>query len=179
VSELAERLGTLRSRPAAIAVQLVAANFALQAAVVVLSTRGALVGVVRETAQLTHALFALTGVPATLVGNRLYLDTVVLTINEDCSGLFVLAGYAALVVSYPSGVRSMARALGLGIPALIAANLSRLLVVGQVSARAPWAFDMVHDVLFRVVMVLVALLLWYVLSVREHAPCPLTQRARH
>jgi len=178
VNENAGRIAELRAKPAAIAIQLVGLNFALQAAVVTLSTSGALTGFVHETARLTHMLYRLTGVPATLIGNRIYLANIVLTINEDCAGLFVLVGYVALVVSYPASRWSFVRALGLGIPALVAANFSRLLLVGQVLRRVPWAFDMVHDVLFRVAMVLTALLLWYVLSVREYTPWPV-RRAAH
>lgn len=179
MSEIADRIEWLRNKPAAITVQLVALNFALQAIVVALSTSGALKGVVHETARITHALFGLTGIPATLVDNKIYLASIVLTINEDCSGLFVLAGYIALVAAYPASRWSIARALGLGIPLLMVANFSRLVFVGQVSQRFPWAFDMVHDVLFRVAMVLVALLLWYLLSVREYIPWSVRSEARH
>lgn len=112
------------------------------------------------TADVTAQLVRLTGLPLTLSGTDLFLRQRVLSINLECTAAFVMASFVALVVAYPSTIQDKLRGLGVGLSALVAANLVRLLMVAHVAERTPQWFGFAHDYLFRVVLVLVTVGLW-------------------
>jgi archaeosortase B (VPXXXP-CTERM-specific) len=124
------------------------------------------VGMIRPlqdgTAAVTAALLRLAGVDVRLTGNMLHLDAGTLLITRDCTGLYLVAVFAALVVAYPAARRKCLGALSWGVPALAALNLVRLLGAGLILQYVPGAFSVVHDFLFQVVLMLSVLLLWFV-----------------
>jgi exosortase/archaeosortase family protein len=145
---------------------------ALDALVVVLFARTPLgQSLCAATAASAASLIQLSGVPATLSGITVQLPNRVLGIGSDCTAIYVVTLFSALLLAYP--VRWSVRLLGitLGTLAIVAANFLRLVLVAHISVFAPAYFGFAHDFLFQVGMVLVALAAWvaWLSFARAHA----------
>lgn len=125
------------------------------------ATEGIRVG----TASVSRALIAATGIPASQFGPRVYLPSRMLSINTECTGLYLIAAFAALVVSSRASVRNRVVGVVFGSLALLAGNLVRLVAVAHMSEKLAWAFDFSHDLLFQIVMVVLVIATWAAWSV--------------
>ena len=112
------------------------------------------------TARWAAALIGATGVPATLSGITIEIPNRVLGIGWDCTAIYIVAMFAALLLAYP--IKWSMRLLGvlIGTIVILIANLLRLVLVAHISVWAPSIFGFAHDVLFQVGMVLVAAAMW-------------------
>lgn len=119
------------------------------------------VALMEATARVAASLMNATGLEASVLRNDITLSTRILRIDPDCTGLLIVGMYSALLVAYPVAWRTRMIGLAVGIPAILGANLFRLVAVGHASellADEPFAF--VHDYLFKVFMVAVVIALW-------------------
>jgi archaeosortase B (VPXXXP-CTERM-specific) len=112
------------------------------------------------TARVSATLMSATGVHAVLSGTLIRIPNRILAIDLACTGITIVALYCALILAYP--VRWSYRLLGIaiGVPAILLANLVRIVAAAHVSATAPSAFTFVHVYLFQVGMVLVVAFIW-------------------
>jgi len=157
---------------ARVAVTFVVIFLALQAAVWTLTLQGVFDPIMRGTAVLTGVCSNGTGVPAIVSGEQIFLTNRILRIDLDCTGISLAMVYAALVLAYPLNWRRKLVGLGVGIPALLLANLVRLIAVVQLSGPLEdWAFLFVPYYLFKVAMIAVVTGLWaaYLVCARRHA----------
>lgn len=113
-------------------------------------------------ARTTGSVCSVTGVPNTVVAAQVYLANRILLINLDCTGLFVVAVFSALILAYPCGWSDKLLGLLIGVPTLLAVNLVRLIAAAQIAVRWPDSFAFMHDLVFQVGMVLAAVLIWAV-----------------
>ncbi|MDR3686258.1 MAG: archaeosortase/exosortase family protein [Coriobacteriia bacterium] len=136
--------------------------FALfEAAIWGATATGHLYPLMEITAKTTAGLLSVVGIPVARNGIQLMLSTRILEIDLDCTALQLVALYAALVIAYPLSVRVKLVGLAVGVPAILVANLLRLLGVALAAEHlGPALFAFVHDFLFKVVMVLVIVALW-------------------
>jgi len=144
----------------------------LQTALWGLTYKGYFDPVMGLTADMTGACANATGVPATVSVNDVVLESRILRIDPDCTGVTLMMVYAALVLAYPLGVKRKLIGLAIGIPAIFVANMIRLLAVAQLSGPLEdRTFFFVHDYLFKVVMMAVVIVAWavYLASARRHA----------
>ena len=144
----------------------------LQAALWALVYRGYFDPVMEWTAVVTGACSVATGVPATVAGDEVALQSRILRIDADCTGVTLMMIYAALVLAYPLGWKNKLVGLTFGIAAIFVTNLIRLIAVAQLSAPlADRAFLFVHDYLFKIVMMAVVISAWalYLAYARRHA----------
>ena len=131
-----------------------------EAAIEILSATGAILPLARLTAQATGLIANSTGVPATVSGVEIFLQNRILVIIAECLGVYMIAAFSALVLAYPTTWSAKGRALLLGIPAILLANLLRLGLVVHAEERLPAAFPVLHDYLFQVAMILFVLGAW-------------------
>ncbi len=144
----------------------------LQAALWALVYRGYFDPVMEWTAVVTGACSVATGVPATVAGNEVALQSRILRIDADCTGVTLMMIYTALVLAYPLGWRNRLIGLAFGIAAIFVANLIRLVTVAQLSGPLKdRAFLFVHDYLFKIVMMAIVIAAWalYLAYARRHA----------
>ena len=122
---------------------------------------GWLVGVnVCQTSSVLSALDFLN----TVDSNRIILAERVLVIVVECTAIYIMVVFTALVIAYPFRWRIKAVFLPLGLLILYVTNIGRLVAVGIISRYAsPEVFAVVHDILFQVAMVIVVLILWIVM----------------
>ncbi len=145
---------------------------ALEAAIWGALLAGYMLPVMETTTRAATALISAAGIPVTRTGIQMFLSTRILEIDLDCTAIQLIALYAALVVAYPVSTRTKLLGLAIGVPAILLANLLRLLGVAVASEYAsPAAFAFVHDFLFKVVMILVIMGLWawWLQEARRHA----------
>jgi len=123
------------------------------------------------TARVAAGLTAWSGVAASAVGSSIFLPNRTLFIGADCTGIFLAGMLAALVLAYP--VKWRMRLLGVlgGVALLLLANFARLVAVAHLSVAAPSLFQVAHDFLFQVGMVLVVAAIWmgWLAAARRHA----------
>ena len=133
---------------------------AFEMGVAVLNWLGALGPLRAATAWVASALVGASGVPVTCAGSEINLSTRVLVINTECTGAYILAAFAALVIAYPADRRSKLTGLVAGMPLLMLANLVRLVLVAHISEGWPHLFPFLHDFLFQATLVLVTVGVW-------------------
>ncbi len=144
----------------------------LQVALWALVYRGYFDPVQEWTAVVTGACSVATGVPATVAGNEVALQSRILRIDADCTGVTLMMIYTALVLAYPLGWKNKLIGLVFGVAAIFVANLIRLVAVAQLSGPLDdRAFMFVHDYLFKIVMMAVVIAAWalYLAYARRHA----------
>jgi exosortase/archaeosortase family protein len=121
-------------------------------------------------ASVSAGIARLLGVHLVLAGTQIGIGTRTLSIDLPCSAIFIAALFISLVLAYPVSWKARLLGLAIGLPAILLANVLRLVAVEVVQATAPAAFPFVHDYLFEVGMVFVTLAAWaYWLSLaRRH-----------
>jgi archaeosortase B (VPXXXP-CTERM-specific) len=112
------------------------------------------------TASVAGSLVAAAGVDNVVDANYIYLDKRTLLVGRDCTAAYLIAVYAALVLTYPSSRRDKLVAFAIGVPVLLAANMARLVGAGLVAEYLPRQFDVIHDYLFQVLLAIAVLFAW-------------------
>jgi exosortase/archaeosortase family protein len=155
----------------AVVFRFVLGSAILVAMIEVAEASGLLRGLTTLNALLVARLALLTGVEAWASQANVVIPSRILVIDTNCTAIYVVAVYAALVAAYP--IRMSVRALGIlvGAVVIIAANLLRLTVAAHVSEKAPAIFDVSHYYLYQVGLVMLVVVAWAAwLSVaRAHA----------
>jgi exosortase H (IPTLxxWG-CTERM-specific) len=77
-----------------------------------------------------------------------------------CTGLFSTSIYVAAVLAYPASIKSKLQGIALGVLGILALNWVRIVSLLLLGAYYPPAFEFVHLVLWRSVVIFFALFLW-------------------
>jgi archaeosortase B (VPXXXP-CTERM-specific) len=77
------------------------------------------------------------------------------TIVMECTALQVAMIYSALVLAYPSSIRSKMIGIGLGLPLILVVNIVRRRVICFVLWWKPQYFEMMHIYVWQVVFIVV------------------------
>ncbi len=112
------------------------------------------------TTKVAAALISALGIPNAVNGNLILLGSRTLQVNRDCTGAYLIAVFAALVLTYPASGRDKGLAFAVGIPALLALNLLRLVGAAGAAEYLPNQFNLIHDYVFQVLLVLSVLCIW-------------------
>ncbi len=105
----------------------------------------------------------LIGGTATWQGDNIIVESMVININHECTGIFVLFLYASFVLAYPTTWRARGIGFALGIPALMVVNIIRLVTLARIVQTYPGAFFYFHEYVWQgifMVFVLVGALAW-------------------
>lgn len=116
------------------------------------------------TESLAHQTsWALTtcGLENTVSGNIITLPGRSLAVILECTAVFIMMTYGAMVLAYPFKLRTKLMALLIGVPVIYVVNFLRLIAVGLLSqsVTGEW-FNIIHDYFFQLGMVLVTILVW-------------------
>jgi len=90
-------------------------------------------------------LTALTGSAAIATGDQIQVGGLVIDINYECTGVYVLLILCVFLLAYPASWRARAAGAGLGIAALTALNVFRIAVLVRVAEASPPLFDYLHE----------------------------------
>lgn len=110
--------------------------------------------------QIGHSLSS-CGFKSSVSGNLIHTSRRNLAVILECTALFVMVTYAAMILAYPFSRFMKFTALIIGLPLIYTANYLRLMAVGVASIylSSP-TFEVVHDYLFQLAMVLITVLIW-------------------
>jgi archaeosortase B (VPXXXP-CTERM-specific) len=97
----------------------------------------------------------LLGIESTASGTQLTFGSKAVTIVMECTALQVAMIYSALVLAYPSSIKSKLIGIGVGIPMILAVNIVRLLMICFVLWWKPEYFEMMHIYVWQVVFIVV------------------------
>jgi exosortase H (IPTLxxWG-CTERM-specific) len=114
-----------------------------------------------EVAKATEALIHWAGMEATREASALYHPGgFAYQISRGCTGFVPAALLTAAVAAYPAAGRRKLVGLLLGVPALLAVNLARLVHLYYLGVHQPRWFEVAHRVVWEGIIVLAVLALW-------------------
>lgn len=130
----------------------------------VLAQTGALVAYARSVAAQTSAVSSMFGIEHTLNGLNIEMQSRTLVIVAECTAIFLMIAYAALILAYPFSIEIKVLALFAGLIFIYLLNLARLVLTVALSDRVSnTTFSFMHNIFFQGLMVFVLLGMWAML----------------
>jgi exosortase H (IPTLxxWG-CTERM-specific) len=126
-------------------------------------TTGRFAVVNRFNASLSGVVLDLIGIENTRHGTVVQFRTGGMEVISECSGVYVAILFAAGVLAFPATWRARMRGLGLGLLAIFAINVLRLVTLGAIIAHKRAWLPLFHEYLWQVLFILVVAglyLLW-------------------
>lgn len=117
----------------------------------------------RAIASLSALGARLAGGSAVARGDDLVVHTMVMNVNHECTGVFVLVLFVSFVLAYPARWTERLAGFAVGIPLLFAVNVFRLATLARIVEEYPQAFFYFHEYVWQgifMVFVLVGALAW-------------------
>ena len=108
-------------------------------------------------------LARLTGSGAVARDDDIVVNAMVINVNHECTGIFVLILFASFVISYPATWVARGIGFAIGIPALMSVNVLRLATLARIVEIHPSAFFYFHEYVWQgvfMVLVLVGAIAW-------------------
>lgn len=99
----------------------------------------------RGLAAAATALATLTGGNARVDGDEIRVGTLLVHINFECTGVYVLLILFVFLLAYPAGWRARLGGAALGVLALQVLNVFRIAVLVRVAELQPALFDYLHE----------------------------------
>ena len=106
-----------------------------------------------------HAL-GLLGVPASSNGAVIDSNGFATVIVQQCTAIEIILVFSAAVIVWPVSLGARLWALALGVPALCALNLVRIVSLLLIGVNFPEHHDFAHLAVWQTVMAFTALALW-------------------
>ena len=122
------------------------------------------------TAHVLGFIFSLASAEVVVNGAFVTINGFGLEIIDECTAVFSSIVYSACILAYPTAIRKKGIGVALGIPALYAINILRLVILAQVGISHPALFEFVHVYLWQasfIIFVVVIFLLWLKFVVKE------------
>lgn len=112
----------------------------------------------------TSAFIArLWGGVAMAQNDNILVNSMVININHECTGIFVFLLFAGFVLAYPASWKARLIGFGIGIPALFTVNVLRLATLARIVEEYPGLFFYFHEYVWQgvfMVFVLVGSIAW-------------------
>jgi exosortase H (IPTLxxWG-CTERM-specific) len=129
----------------------------------------------------TAGIAKVSGVALNLLGQEVVRTGTILrsprfavNIKNGCNGVETVLIFGAAVLAFPAPWKSRLIGLGLGILAIQALNLVRVVALFLTGAYFPTFFDSSHTVVWQAIVVLFGVLLWIFWARRFATPAPAT-----
>jgi exosortase H (IPTLxxWG-CTERM-specific) len=118
-------------------------------------TTGRFDAVNRLNAQLSGVILDAIGIDNTRHGTVVQFRTGGMEVISECSGVYVAILFAAGVLAFPANWRARLKGLGLGLLAIFAINVLRLVTLGAIIAHKRAWLPLFHEYLWQVLFILV------------------------
>ncbi len=96
-------------------------------------------------------------------GDDIVVNDLIMNINHECTGIFVVMLFTSFVLAYPASWRARLGGLAFGIPLFFAVNVLRLATLARIVEIYPGAFFYLHEYVWQgilTVVVLVGAIAW-------------------
>jgi len=126
-------------------------------------TTGHFDAVNRLNAILSGSILEIIGLENTRYGTMVQFRSGGMEVISECSGVYVAILFAAGVIAFPAGWRAKLKGVVLGVSAIFAINVLRLVTLGVIIARKREWLPLFHEYLWQVLFILVVAglyLLW-------------------
>ncbi len=153
-----------------IAVSAAAAFGVLGLLVLLLSSEAATSAVRRAFAMVTGALLNALGNHTVVRGADILSPEFGISVVTACTGLFIAGLFVAAVVAFPASWRARLVGVGLGLTALFAVNVLRLVSLYYIGRYWPSVFDSAHQLVWQSLLIAIAVLLWLAWAGRAATP---------
>lgn len=111
-------------------------------------------------AQIAGFALTLIGVPASSDGAIVGADTFTAIIAPECAALDVIILFGSAVLAYPASIGARLRGLLLGVVALFALNITRIVSLMLIGIHYPDSLEDAHLLAWQTAMALAAIGLW-------------------
>ena len=112
------------------------------------------------TARLTSVILRLCGTDAHVSGTTIMSPSFSVNVIAACSGIFAYVIFVAAVLAYPCKLKEKITGIGLGIPAIFAVNLIRMVSLFYIGTYLPQFFEVLHLLFWQALMIAVVVLFW-------------------
>lgn len=151
--------------------RFIAAAVVMLGGTAVLTRVHALDSLRRATAASAWWVTGLLGMQTTLIGSEIFTRTRVIDVATACLPMGVLGVYIAAVLATRTGARDTLIGIVVGVAALFAANILRVVVGVWAAQSAPSLFDALHAGVLQFIPAVAALFVWLAWASRsERAP---------
>ena len=96
-------------------------------------------------------------------GDDIVVRDMVMNVNHECTGIFVIMLFGSFVLAYPASWRARVTGLGVGIPLFMVVNVLRLATLARIVEFYPNLFFYLHEYVWQgilTVLVLLGTLAW-------------------
>src|SRR5436305_3591793 len=121
-------------------------------------------------ARMSGAVLRLLGQNVTMSGTVIRNPHFAVNIRNGCNGIEAMLIFLAAVLAFPASWKSRLAGLGLGILAIQAINLVRVVALFLTGVYFPKIFDTSHTVIWQTIVILFGVLLWIFWANRFAAP---------
>ena len=111
-------------------------------------------------ARVSGATLGLIGQDITMHGTAIRSPRFAVNIMNGCNGVETMIIFCAAVLAFPAGWKSRLAGLALGVIAIQAVNLVRVVALFLTGAYFPKLFDSSHTVVWQTIVILFGVLLW-------------------
>jgi exosortase H (IPTLxxWG-CTERM-specific) len=132
----------------------------------------------------TAGVAAASGVALDLIGQGVSREGTVIrnerfavNIENGCNGIETMLIFMAAVLAFPAPWKARLAGLGLGLVAIQAVNLVRVVALFLTGAYLPSLFDTSHTVIWQTLVILSGVLLWLLWASRLKPPTPTSEPA--
>ena len=126
-------------------------------------TTGRFDAVNRLNAMLSGAILQVIGISNTRIGTTVTFGSGGMEVISECSGIYVAILFSAGVLAFPAAWRVRLSGIVLGVVAIFAVNVLRLVTLGAIIAKKRDLLPLFHEYLWQVLFILVVAglyLLW-------------------
>ena len=105
----------------------------------------------------------LVGGDAQLQGTNIIIKTLVMNVNHECTGIFVIMLFSSFILAFPAPWLARIGGLAIGVPGLLLVNVVRLATLARIVEVYPDAFFYFHEYVWQgifMVLVLVGSISW-------------------
>src|SRR5215210_1930463 len=121
-------------------------------------------------ARVSGAVLDLLGQNVTMQGTIIRGSRFAVNIRNGCNGVEAMLIFLAAVLAFPAPWRARLLGLALGVVAIQAVNLVRVVALYLTGAYFPAMFDASHTVVWQTIVILFSVLLWILWAHRLGAP---------
>ena len=123
-------------------------------------------------ARVCGAILKAAGEPVAVQGTEIRSEAFAVQIENGCNGLETILLYTSAVLAFPAPWRKRLSGLLLGVAAIQAFNLVRVVTLFWIGAHRPALFQTSHTVVWQSLVVLVGVLLFLVWAARSEGVRP-------
>ncbi len=115
-----------------------------------------------STSDVITNLIRVSGLQVVQNGNFIYLKNSSWFVSMACTAVYIMVIFAAFVLVYSASLKEKGIALGLGIPFIFGANITRLYCMAWIDFLKPQYSNLFHDYMWQVAFIVMVIFLWII-----------------